>query len=115
MREVLVAHLLDDVGRGQEHRHGDVIPGSGEDQLVEVGQGNDQVDGVLGDESRELWDVARVVDASDELVPIRVVERGSERVDVDRERRRAGPAEGRDDVDALARACEEDGGHGERA
>ena len=89
--------------------------GSGEGQLVEIGQRDDQVDGVLGDQGCELGEVARVVDAQDELVAIRVVERRSERVDVDRDCGRAGPAERGDDVDALAGAREEDGGHGERA
>ncbi len=70
---------------------------------------------MLGDEGCELGDVARVVDTPDELVAVSVVERRSEGVDVDRDRGRAGPAERRNDVDALAGAGEEDGGHGERA
>ena len=116
MREVLVAHLLDDVGRATgAPATAMLVAGAGEDQLVEVGERDDQVDVVLGDEGRELGDVARVVDAPDELVAIRVVERRRERVDVDRDCGRAGPAERRDDVDALAGAGEEDGGHGERA
>jgi hypothetical protein len=45
-------------------------------------------------------------------VLVRVVERGRERVRVGGDRRGAGPREGGDDVDALARAGEEDGGHG---
>ena len=49
VREVLVAHLLDDVGRREEHRSGDLVAGARQKQLVEVGQRDDQVDVVLGD------------------------------------------------------------------
>ena len=83
-------------------------------QLVEVGERDDQLDVVLGDERRERGDVARVVDARDERVVVGVVERRRERVDVGGDRGRAGPAEGRDDVDALAGAGEEDRRHGGR-
>ena len=68
-------------------------------------------DVVLGDERRERGHVARVVDARDERHLVGVVERGRERVEVGRDRRRAGPPEGAHDVDALSRAREEDRGH----
>ena len=112
--EVLVAHLLRHVRRRQEERCAELVTCAGEDQLVEIGERDDEVDAVLGDELRELRDVARIVDADDELVAVGVVERRRERVDVDGNGRRAGPAEGRDDVDALPCAGEEDRGHGER-
>jgi hypothetical protein len=115
VREVLVGHLRDDFGRRQEHSCSDLVARAGERELVEVGQGNDEADVVLGDECRELGDVTGVVDAQDELVSIGVVQRRSEWVDVGRDRRGAGSAERGDDVDPLAGAGEEDCGHGQRA
>ena len=67
------------------------------------------------DERGDLRHVARIVDAEDELIAVGVVERRREAVDVGRDRRRARPAEGRDDVHALSCAGEEDRCHGERA
>ncbi len=69
---------------------------------------------MLRDDVLDLRDVPGVVDADHELVEIGVVQRGRQRVDVDGDRRRAGPAEGRDDVDPLPCAGEEDRCHGER-
>jgi len=66
------------------------------------------------DERAERRDVARVVDPRDERVVVGVVERGRERVHVRRERPRARALEGRDDVDPLAGAGEEDAAHGRR-
>ena len=87
----------------------------GEHQVVEVGERDDEPDVVLAaTSSRSAGDVAGVVDARHERVAVGVVERGRERVDVGGDRRRAGPSEGGDDVDALPRAGEEDRGHGER-
>jgi hypothetical protein len=57
---------------------------------------------------------SRVVDQRHDRALVRVVERRRERVGVDRHRVGAGPAERGDDVDALPRAGEEDGGHERR-
>ncbi len=76
--------------------------------MVEVGQRHDQRDVVRGDERRERGDIDGIVDPRREGVLVGVVERRRERVHVDRERPRSGAAERRDDVDALARAGEED-------
>ena len=117
VREVLVAHLRATTSAG-ERRTG--APSSSralrEDELVEVGQRDDEVDVVLDDEARRA--AARSPGRptrEDELVAVGVVERRRQAVDVGRDRRRAGPAEGRDDVDALPGAGEEDRRHGERA
>ena len=90
VREVLVAHLLDDVGRRQEHRHGDVITGPSEGQLVEIGQRDDRP-------------------------AIGVVQRGRQLAAVDGDGRRSGAREGGDDVDALPGAREKDRRHDVRA
>ena len=63
---------------------------------------------MLGDERRERRDVARVVDRRHERAAVGVVQRRRELVQVGGERGRAGAPERRDDVDALARAGEED-------
>ena len=67
---------------------------------------------VLLDELRERRDVGRILDPRHEREVVRVPERGSERVEVGGDRRRARATEGRDDVDALPGAGEEDGCHG---
>ena len=114
MREVFVAHALGHVDRREEEGGAELVACAREDQLVEVGERDDEVDAVLGDELRELGHVAGVVHADDELVAVGVVERRRERVDVHGNGRRAGPAEGRDDVHALPCTGEEDRRHGER-
>ena len=78
-----------------------------EDHVVEIGERDDQPHVVDGDEVAKGADVAEVVDPRHERAVVGVVERGRERVDVGRDRRRAGAAERRDDVDALAGAREE--------
>ena len=75
----------------------------GEQQVVEVGERDHQPHPVLADELLQRGEVAGVVDARNDRALVRVVERGRERVGVDRDRARAGPPEGGDDVDALAR------------
>ena len=85
-----------------------------EQLVVEVGQRHDQAHVVREHEVADRGEVAGVVDARHERVAVGVVERRRERVDVGRDRRRAGAPEGGDDVDALAGAGEEDGGHGRR-
>jgi hypothetical protein len=115
MREVLVAHLGDDLRGRQEDGGTELVAGAGEGELIEVGQRDDEIDTVLLDEAGQRRDVLRVADARHELVPVGVVERGREAVDVGRDRRRAGPAEGGHDVDALPSAREENRRHGERA
>jgi len=83
--------------------------------MVEVGERDDQPGVVVVDEPRERGDVARVVDPRDERVLVGVIERRRERVGVGRDRRRACAPELGHDVDALARAGEEDGRHERRA
>ena len=108
---VLVAHLGDDLARGKEDGRAQLPAALREDELVEIGERDDEVDVVLDDEAGELRHVLRVADARNELVLIRVVERRGQAVDVGRDRRRAGSAEGGHDVDALAGAGEKDGRH----
>jgi hypothetical protein len=115
VRGVLVAHLGDDLGGREEHGRPELLAVASEDELVEVGERDDQVDVLLSDETRQLGHVLRVADARHELVMVGVVEGRREAVDVGRDRGRAGPTEGGHDVDALARAGEKDGRHGERA
>ena len=96
------------------HEHdsaAELVARLGELQMVEIGQRHDQANLVQRDEIAERGHVAGVVDSRHERVPIGVVERGRERVDVGRDRRRAGARERGDDVDALARAREQDGRH----
>ena len=109
--EVLVAHPLADLGLGDERQGGrELLPRARQQDLVEIGERDDQPDVVLGYERGQRSDVARVVDARDEGVLVGVVERRGERVDVGGDRRRARPPERRHDVDALSRAGEEDRG-----
>ena len=115
MGEVLVAHLLGDLGGRQKNWCAELVARAGEHELVEIGERDDEVDAVLFDELCQLGHVAGVVDPYDELVAVRVVERRSEAVDVRCDRGRTRPAEGRDDVHALPGAGEEDRRHGERA
>jgi hypothetical protein len=110
VREVLVAHPLADVGLGHEHERGsERLARARQQDLVEIGERDDQPDVVLLDYCGERPDVARIVDARDERVAVGVVQRRRERVEVGRDRRRARLAECRDDVDPLPRAGEEDG------
>ncbi len=91
-----------------------VVAGPDELLVVEVGQRHDQPDVVREHEVADRVEVAGVVDARHERVAVGVVERRRERVDVGGDRRRAGAPERGHDVDALAGAGEEDGGHGRR-
>ena len=80
----------------------------GEKQVVEIGERDDQARVVLRDERAERIDVGGVADGRHEGLAVGRVERRRELVDVDGECRRPRPAESGDDVDALARAGEED-------
>ncbi len=93
-------------------REDELVAALGERVVVEVGERDDERDVVLGDERAQRGQVRRVVDARDERVAVGVVERRRERVDVRRERRRAGARERAEDVDPLAGAREEHGRHG---
>ena len=111
--EVLVAHRLADLRLGHERQcRLEDAARAREQELVEVGERDDELDVVLLDELRERRDVGWILDSRHELEVIRVPERGSERVEVGGDRRRARATEGRDDVDALPGAGEEDGCHG---
>ena len=79
--------------------------------MVEIRERDDQTHVVEADEVAERGDVPRIVDARHECALVGVVERGRELVDVGRDRRRAGARKRSDDVDALARAREQDGRH----
>ena len=115
VRGVLVAHLGHDLGGREEHGRPELLAVASEDELVEVGERDDEVDVVVGNEARQLGHVLRVADARHELVVVSVVERRREAVDVGRDRGRSGPAEGGHDVDALHCAGEKYGCHGVRA
>ena len=97
---------------GHEHeRAAEIVAGLGEHDVVEVGQRDDQPHVVQLDEIAQRGDVAGVVDARHERAAVGVVERGRELV---RRRWRSSSrrrAERGDDVDALARAREQDGRH----
>ncbi len=112
MREVLVAQPLDDVGLGEQHERVQLVACARERELVEVGERDDQLHVVALDELAERRDVGGVVDARDELEGVREIRRGREPVRVCGDRRRAGGAEGLDDVHPLAGAREENRCHG---
>ncbi len=112
VREVLVAAARDRLRLGHEHdRLAEAIAIRGEDEVIEVGERDDQADVVHLHELREGGDVAGVVHGRHERTAVGVVERRREVADVRGDRRRARTAERGDDVDALARAREEDGRH----
>ena len=113
VRQVLVAHRRADLGRRCEHDcRRERFPTRREDPLIEIGQRDDETDVVCGDEPGEGGDVPGVVDARHQRLVIGVVERRRERIDVGRDGGGARPPERGDDVDALAGAREENGGHG---
>ena len=76
--------------------------------MVEVGERHDQPDVVALHELDQLRQVGRIVEPRHELVLVGMVESRCERVGVDGHRTPSRPAECTDDVDALARAGEED-------
>ena len=112
MREVLVAQPLDDVGLGEQDERMQLVACARERELVEVGERDDQLHVVALDELAKRRDVAGVVDTRDELEGVREIRRGREPVGVGGDRRRAGGAEGLDDVHPLAGTREENRGHG---
>ena len=65
---VLVAHLGDDLAGGKEDGRAELVAVLREDELVEIGERDDEVDVVLDDEAGELRHVLRVADARNELV-----------------------------------------------
>jgi hypothetical protein len=107
VREVLVVRALHHLGRRQEDERAELVVALGEHELVGVGQRDDEVDVVLGDELGERRDVGRVGDGGHERVAVGRVERRRERVDVHGDGGRAGSAEGADDVHAPPDAGEE--------
>jgi len=76
--------------------------------MVEVVQRDDQANVVLADERGQSRHVAGTRNARHDGHPIGVVERGSEGVRIGAERGRPGRPECPHDVDALARAREQD-------
>ena len=90
------------------------VAGPGEDELIEIGQRDDEAYAVRLDELLQRRDVAGVVLERDERVLVAVVERGRVGAGVGSDRRGAGLAEGGNGVDAHADAREENGRHGER-
>ena len=111
MREVLVAEPLDRVSVRQQDERAELVARACEQRLVQIGERNEEIDAVLVDDAPQRPYVLRIVDARHEDVAVGVVERRRQRVDVRGDRRRACAAKGTDDVDALARAREEDRGH----
>ena len=100
------------LGFGHEHDGaGERAAVLGEHEVVEIGERHDQPHVVQFDEVAQRGNVARVVHSRDDRATVGVVERGCERIDIRRDRRCAGLTEGRDDVDALAGAREQNRGH----
>jgi hypothetical protein len=110
--EVLVRRLADHVGVGEQDDGVELVPVLGEEHGVEIGERDDELHVVHGDQLPERRQVARIVDPRHERVDVRVVDRWRERVDVHSDRAPARAPERSDDVDPLAGAREEDGGHG---
>lgn len=75
--------------------------------MVEIREWDDEGYVVHAHELTQRRHVSGIVDAGNECVRIRVIQRGSERVDVAGERAGARAPEGGDDVDPLAGAREE--------
>ena len=89
---------------------------AGEHAVVEVGERDDELDAVLGDErARAPRCSPGSSTGGHERAAVGGVQRRRELVQVDRERRRPGAPERLDDVDALPGAGEEDDGHGAEA
>ena len=80
--------------------------------MVEIVQRNDEANVILADELRDSRDIAGIGDSRDDRPAIRVVQRRCERIGVSAERDGSRSAKRLDDVDALARAGEQD--HHER-
>ena len=76
--------------------------------MVEVVQRNDEANVVLPHELRDSRNVAGIGDSWNDRPTIRVVQRRRERIGVSAERDRSGTPKRLDDVDALARAREQD-------
>ena len=113
MRRVLVAHRPAHLRLGNQSQRGrERVARLREKHLIEVGQRHHQLDVVLRNQGSERGDVARAVDARHQGECVRVVERRCHRVGIGGDRCRARAPEGRDDVDALPGAGEEDRSHG---
>ena len=109
---VLVRAALDRVEpRDESDRSAEIVAGGRELAVVEVGQRHDEPDAVRGDELAQRVDVAGIVDARHGRPNVGVVQSRRERIEIGRDRRRAGLAERRDNVDALPGAGEENGRH----
>ena len=80
MRLVLVLAERDRLRARQEHERAELVAVRGEHAVVEVGERDDELDSVLGDERGERRDVARVVDGRDGRAQVGGVERGRELV-----------------------------------
>ena len=114
VREVLVAHRAADLRRRDAAR----APERATRGERERSSWSRSVSGITSRTScsahqlRERGNVRLVRDARHERHTVGVVQRRREPVDVGRDRGRARPREGADDVDALPGAREEDRGHG---
>ena len=112
VRQVLVGAPRNRLGAGHEHDGAaELVAVLGEHQVVEVGQRHDQPHVVQLDEVTQRADVAEVVHGGHERPAIGVVERRRQLVEIGGDRGRPGLPERGDDVDALARAREEDRRH----
>jgi hypothetical protein len=80
--------------------------------VIEIVQRNDEPNVVLADEGCERRHVAGIRDPRDNRLAVGVVQRRRKRIGIDTERDGSGRSERLDDVDALARAGEQD--HHER-
>jgi len=113
VRFELVGHAGTHVCLGkQQERRGELVSRAGEHRMVEIVQRHDEANVVLTDERSERHHVSGICDPRDDGVTIGVIKRRREWISVGAERNGSGGPERLDDVDALARAGEQD--HHER-
>jgi hypothetical protein len=108
---VLVVRALDDLELREEHGGAELVASLGEKRHVKVGQRHDEAHTELLHELREPRDVLGRRDRRREHAVVGVVEGRRERVQVDGNGLGPRIPERGHDVDALARAGEEDGRH----
>jgi len=114
VRPVLVLAEPDRRRRRQQHERPEAVARLREQQVVEVGERDDQPDAVLADEVLQGGQIPRIVDARDDRALVRVVDRGRQRIRVDGDRVCPRTPERGHDVDALAGTREQHWGHDRR-
>ncbi len=114
MREPLVRQRVDDLRGRQEHERAQLVAGTCEHAVVEIGERDDEVDVVLAHELAQRRDVTGIADPRDKRMLVGVVERRRKGVQIGREGMGPGALECRHDVDPLSDAREEDAAHRRR-